>query len=235
MAEKNRYPQIPSTVWWGLRSILQKTPNATIDERLLGVQLGVQEAAARQYVAELKAVNILTEDSKATTLAQKWRLDDSYPDAVQELIKTVYPEGLITVAPPGEGDRPKIVNWFLREGLGQGAAGNKAATYLLLGSPTPNEAPTRNGSRSAGEDSGKRAAGGKKVSTSKPVTASQTTTSRQPATELEGKGDVNQQLHSGIMPLNINVQIHISADAGTDQIETIFKAMRRYLNDGSHN
>lgn len=33
------------------------------------------------------------------------------------------------------------------------------------------------------------------------------------------------------IPLNLNIQIHISADAGTDQIETIFRAMRMYLND----
>jgi hypothetical protein len=32
-------------------------------------------------------------------------------------------------------------------------------------------------------------------------------------------------------PLNVNVQIHISADAGTEQIESIFQAMRRYLYD----
>ena len=39
MADKTRYPQIPSTVWWGVRSILQRTPNATLDERLLGVDV----------------------------------------------------------------------------------------------------------------------------------------------------------------------------------------------------
>ncbi len=64
MAEKISYPQIPSTVWWGVRSILQRTPGATIDERLLGVQLGVQEAASRQYIAELKRVGILNDDNK---------------------------------------------------------------------------------------------------------------------------------------------------------------------------
>jgi hypothetical protein len=37
------------------------------------------------------------------------------------------------------------------------------------------------------------------------------------------------------MPLNINVQIHISAEATGAQIESIFSAMRRYLYDGPDN
>jgi peptide/nickel transport system substrate-binding protein len=37
------------------------------------------------------------------------------------------------------------------------------------------------------------------------------------------------------VPLNINVQIHISADAGSEQIEAIFNAMRRYLHEAPNN
>jgi hypothetical protein len=225
MAEKNRYPQIPSTVWWGVRSILQRTPNAAVDERMLGVQLGVQEAAARQYVAELKNVGILTDENRATPLAQRWRLDDTYMEAVRELATAAYPEGLLHVAPPGEADRQKIVSWFLQEGLGQGTAGNKAATYLLLTSPTPNEAPARGtASQSRKEASettrqtpmSRRVAGA--VSSGRTVRA------------VGGAKSPSHPLTEGI-PLNVNVQIHISADAGSEQIESIFSAMRRYLYD----
>jgi hypothetical protein len=224
MADKVRYPQIPSTVWWGVRSILQRTPSATIDERLLGVQLGVQEAAARAYVGELRSVGILTEEGKATPLAQRWRLDDSYAEAVQALIPAVYPEGLIHVAPPGEGDRQKIVSWFQREGLGQGAAGNKAATYLLLGSATPNEAPTRGAVKVSKDEGTKRSPSKAKAS---PTPQAKSTVS------AVKDGDVPKPVHGNpkteMMPLNVNVQIHIGADAGSEQIEAIFVAMRRYL------
>lgn len=235
MADKNRYPQIPSTVWWGLRSILQRTPNATVDERFLGVQLGVQEAAARQYITELRSVGILTEDSKASSLAQKWRLDESYPGAVEELIAAAYPEGLIAVAPPGEGDRQKIVSWFLREGLGQGSAGNKAATYLLLSSPVPNEAPARPGTRTSGDETGKRKAAATKPTNRRTAPPTQVQASNiSAADEFSEKNSPNSETARNF-PLNINVQIHISADAGSDQIETIFKAMKRYLHDTSNN
>lgn len=236
MADKTRYPQIPSTVWWGVRSILQRTPNATIDERLLGVTLGVQEAAARAYLVELRSVGILSDENKPTPLAQKWRLDESYPEAVEQIIQSTYPEGLIHVAPPGDAERQKVVSWFLREGLGQGAAGNKAATYLLISSPTPNEAPRGVVKAAQGE-------GAPRARTAVPKAERQAAASNRGGGRTSdnggsgdrgGKGDSGAGgLRSGsdAFPLNVNVQIHISADAGTEQIESIFQAMRRYLYD----
>lgn len=222
MAEKARYPQIPSTVWWGVRNILQRTPNATIDERLLGVQLGVQETAARQYISELRHVGLLTEDGKATPLASRWRLDDTYGEAVEAIVEQVYPEGLVHVAPPGEADRQKVVSWFLREGLGQGAAGNKAATYLLISSPEPNEPPTRGQQREGASAPARR-----KTPAVRESSQAANGVSKSSAKE----NDVGRTGRVETMPLNVNVQIHISADAGSDQIEAIFKAMKRYLYD----
>lgn len=232
MADKTRYPQIPSTVWWGVRAILQKTPSATVDERLLGVQLGVQEAAARAYINELKSVGILTEDSKASPLAQKWRLDDSYAEAVTEIVEEVYPEGLRHLAPPGEAERTKVVSWFLREGLGQGAAGNKAATYLLLSSLTPNEAPKPTSKASVEASAKPRQAKGPPMLKTKNGATNLDDQSKQDDQE---KGSRRARTGVETMPLNVNVQIHISADAGSEQIESIFQAMRRYLYDAPDN
>jgi hypothetical protein len=224
MADKARYPQIPSTVWWGVHAILNKTPNATLDERHLAIQLNVQPVAAKQYIAELIAVGILNEEFKATPLAMKWRLEATYPAAVQELISNVYPQGLIEIAPPGEGDRQKVISWFLQEGLGQGAAGNKAATYLMLGSKVPNEAPSRSSVRVAGEESKASTREAKAPARAKSVREH---TPKVPRSTAGNNGDHRVEN----IPLNVNVQIHISADAGSEQIESIFSAMRRYLYD----
>ncbi|MFC6490925.1 hypothetical protein [Nitratireductor sp. GCM10026969] len=229
MVEKPRYPQIPSTVWWGVRAILQKTPNATVDERLLGIQLQVQQAAARQYITELRAAGILNEECKATPLALKWRLDEKYLEAVEELLGLIYPEGLRHVAPPGEADRQKVVSWFLHEGLGQGAAGNKAATYLLISSPVPNEAPNRtNGGRGLKEEAAKRSTTATKSSA---VTGNQGAPRKSPERTVSSANGGKKSVAGDSIPLNVNVQIHISADAGSEQIESIFSAMKRYLYD----
>ena len=220
MAEKLSYPQIPSTVWWGIRNILQRSPNATINDRTLGVELNVQEAAARQYLAELKRVGILSEDNKATAIAQKWRHDETYREAVDEILANAYPEGLVQIAPPGAADRQKIVSWFTREGLGSGTAGNKAATYLLISSESPNESPAR-GIAAPSKGAAKKAAAPKRAQSQTPAPQSAKTPQR------------NTPSPAGAMPLNINVQIHISAEASGEQIESIFSAMRRYLYDGS--
>lgn len=225
MADKARYPQIPSTVWWGVRAILQRTPKAVIDERLLGVQLEVQEAAARAYLGELKGVGLLNDDNKATDIAQKWRLDETYEEAVREILTNVYPEGLFDIAPPGEADRQKVISWFLREGLGQGSAGNKAATYLLISSPNPNEAP-RFASKSQNSDAPRDVKDQSQQAAKKPR-AKAAATPKPRGGEKKPSGNGSNELP----PLNVNVQIHISADAGTDQIDSIFKAMRRYLYD----
>jgi len=215
MAEKNSYPQIPATVWWGLRGILQRTPTVTVDERFISVQLGVQEVAARQYLTELKRVGILTEDGRATSLAGRWRNSDTYWDAVQEILKSAYPESLLHVAPPEDQDRQKAIAWFTHEGLGSGTAGNKAATYLMIGSRTPNESPVRSASPQ------KTSSEVAKAAKTSPTKQAQSAGAR---AEASGR-------HVDLMPLNVNVQIHISADATGEQIESIFSAMRRYLYD----
>jgi hypothetical protein len=219
MADKASYPQIPATVWWGVRSILQRTPNTTLDERNLGVQLSVQETAARQYITELKRVGILSEENKATALAQRWRHDETYADAVDEILTNVYPESLTDIAPRGGADRQKIVSWFLREGLGSGSAGNKAATYLLISSASPNEAPTR-GSVTPQKTSSPKIGTSRKAVPAQPAGTIAKTNEGAPPSAATGK-----------IPLNINVQIHISAEASSEQIESIFASMRRYLYD----
>lgn len=221
--DKNRFPQIPTTVWWGVRAILNRTPNAVLDERFLAIQLNVQEAAARQYIAELISVGILNDEKKASPLALDWRIDSSYHGAVEKLVKKIYPQALIDLAPHDEGDRQKATSFFMREGLGQGAAGNKAATYFLIGAKTPNDSPARNTTKaklSTGATSGLP-----------DQRTGQATAQKRVASGGTERAKRVQRLTSDSVPLNVNVQIHISADAGTDQIEAIFSAMKRYLND----
>jgi hypothetical protein len=207
-SERTKFPQIPSTVWWGVRAILNRSPNSVIDERLLAIELTVQEVAAKAYVAELVAVGILNEDKRATPLALKWRLEEKY----QEAVESTYPESLRSMAPPETGERSKAISWFKHEGLGEGAAKNKAATYFMIGSPVPGESPSRS------VNAGVSAGSSRKVAKPKEPTPSQA----KPSSGVT---------HTDSIPLNVNVQIHIGADASSEQIEAIFSAMRRYLYD----
>lgn len=217
MADGSSFPQIPTTVWWGVRALLNKTPNAAITDDLLGVELQVQPAAARQYVTELKRVGLLNENNRATELANKWRMADTYADAVESILRSSYGEGLLTIA-PSPADRAKAVDWFQRQGLGEGAAKNKAATYFLLASPEPGESPRRAATGGAPRSRSAR----KTVSTDKPAVSV-------PTNDAE-RGSAQ---HGGVFPVNLNLQIHISAEATIDQIDAIFESMRKHLGNAT--
>jgi len=224
MADRTKYPQIPGTVWWGVRAILRKSPKATINIRLLGVELGVQGSAARQYLAELRHVGLIDDEGRPTELANKWRLDESYPKAVSQILERVYPDDLRSIAPPGDIDRNKVVSWFEHDGFGRGAANNKAASYMLIAASEPADAPGKPGQK---KGSVKKAPlpSAKKVPMSPKTPRS--------SADSGARSDEGTFQGGSTVPLNLNLQIHISADATSEQIEAIFAAMRRYLYDRS--
>jgi hypothetical protein len=208
--DKVNYPQVPSTVWWGVRGILQNKPSATIDAKLLSINLGVQEAAASAYVKQLQNLKVLDGDGKATATALKWRLDSDYAEAASALLEMNYPDTLRDTLPPAPENREKIVQWFMYDGLGRGAAGNKASTYLLIGSPTPNGADV--GVKAKPAKSKSTDVSKKEAAPNKPKPGSNSAPQAQQKVDPVGNG----------IPLNLNMQIHISADASNEQIEQVF-------------
>lgn len=215
MVDAVSYPQVPSNVWWGMRALLKRRPSIKVDDMLVASDLGVQIVAARQYLKELKRAGILDDEGRPTEVAHKWRNDETYLEAVDDIVRGLYPDSLVTVAPPGAADRSKVVSWFTHQGLGTGAAGNKAATYLLISAREPldlNSAPSKNKSSSSA----------KGESQANPATTNLTKTP---------KASAKADRRENSIPLNVNVQVHISADSSNDQIESIFRSMRRYLYD----
>lgn len=215
MADKTGFPQIPARVWWGVRDLINSRPKMKFDDSNLAATLNVQLAAARQYLGELKRIGMLDDQGAATELGERWRHDESYEAVVDELLAISYPEGLINIAPPGSADRAAVEKWFAHSGLGTGTAKNKAGTYLMIANDRPGETKIR----AAPQRSDKQESSTKK-SVAKPV-------------RRDVKEDTPERKKplQGSFPLNVNVQIHISADASGDRIESIFAAMRKYLHD----
>lgn len=225
MSEKTYYPQIPGTVWWGVRNLLQLKPTANFDARLLATQLGVQEVAAKAYLKQLVSVGIIDENGRATDLANRWRHNETYLEAADGILQSVYPESLLLACPPGEIEREKVVSWFMMDGLGKGSAGNRAATYILLASREPQDATSSVSTPAKPEKP-------KKTTRTKPATAqAQKNSETSDKVVSSMPAEKAPQHSSAAFPLNVNLQIHISADASGDQIDQIFKSMRTYLYD----
>jgi hypothetical protein len=217
MAEKTAgFPQIPARVWWGVREFLNRSPKMKFDDGSLAVTLNVQPAAARQYLTELKRIGLLDEKGAATELGSRWRHDEGYDSVVEEILRAAYPESLVNIAPPGGADRAAVERWFALAGLGTGTAKNKAGTYIMIANDRPGEANARPAPPRAEKTTERRQA-------AQPKAPAKQTPEHNPQRPRE-QG-------TSSFPLNLNVQIHISADASTDQIETIFAAMRKYLHD----
>lgn len=207
------YPQLPKGVWRGVWSILRKTPSRKLDEMALSAELGVQPTAAKAYAREFMKLGILDEEYRPTVLANRWRQDGEDAEIIKQILDSSYPEDLRDLAPVGDIDRGKIIRWFMNGGLGEGSAKNRAATYIMLSEGIGEDAsiPTRPTQRNNAPKQNDEKGAGRVASRAKPAAASP---------EAQG----------GFTPeLAVNVQIHISADATSDQIEAIFASMKRHF------
>lgn len=233
MADSTSYPQLPSTVWSGVWRILHDSPSRKIDENVLSIELGVQKTAARQYLKELQRLGLFNDDLSQTDLAKKWRQDGDDPDIISEILEKAYPRELIDLAPPQRLDREKISRWFVTQGLGAGAAQNKAATYMRVanGVSAIEQRQTANGAK-AKRGSGLRPSRSQSVSreaqsSSLPVAVEDENSQVNENEEKSGR----KSQRVGFPELAVNVQIHISADSSAEQIDAIFNSMRKYFDD----
>lgn len=213
--EKQSYPQIPSRVWWGIRDVFKARPSARLTEQTLASQLSVQPSAAKAYLKQMQIVGLVDENGGATEIASKWRNDPTYSEAVEEILAHTYPKELIDAYPSGSADLKKVTEWFQYGGLGAGAARNKASTYVLIADGYPNDAEKAPPGRE------------RKSVKDRPTGSEETRVQRKPAAATQGRSQKNDRI--SFPELNLNIQIHISADATTEQIEAIFAAMNKYL------
>lgn len=217
MAGDNIFPQIPSTVWKGVWSIFYKSPSRKLDENVLSAELNVQKTAARQYINELTRLKIIESSGSPTELASRWRQDGDDPQVIMDILKGAYPQTLLDLAPPDNLDRDKIVRWFLGQNLGEGAAKNKAATYIRIASGvSSSDSPRTSAPTESASTSPKR-----KLAPTRPASSGA-------RTEAVSKSD-NGVSRPKRPDLNVNIQIHISADASPEQIDSIFSAMSKYF------
>jgi hypothetical protein len=223
MAEASTYPQIPKSAYWALRRFLNKRPNVTLAGDLVAAEISVQPTAAKQYVIELQRLGILDGEAKLTKLGHEWRLDDTYRTATNSIIEACYPESLFALAHPGEAEKAKVMGWFAAQGLGTGSAGNKAATYLLLANDNSMGEGDASTSKKGSTSSGREGAAKRAARIAKQVPELGRAVAEQQGTFGE------QQNNQASIPLNINLQIHISADASPEQINLVFESMKRHL------
>lgn len=197
--------------------------------------LQVEEQPARQYISYLRQLGLIDSQNKPTQLAEDWRHDENYADVCRRILEATYPRELIDIAPPPSPSRERVTQYIMRRyKLGEGAAKNKAAQYMLLaagvnGPPQERAAKVSNNTNVKQIPKHKAAPSGQRAPKQE-LKNGNTSPEIQLNDPPSAKHALARQAAFETSPsLHINIQIHISLDSTSEQIETIFKQMSLHL------
>ena len=218
--DKRTFPRLPEKNWWTLRERFKQTMPNRVDADYLQSVLSLTSAgSAGNLIGPLRVLGLIDEEGRPTDRALGWRQDESYKQVCEDMLTDVYPASLRSAFSDPSVDPTGVTSWFSRNtGAGQKATSGMAALYTLI-SEQDLEAGRTNASTAA--------------SPKKKVAAKRAATKPKPKNGGESKVDETKDRYRRIEPaLNINVQIHISSDASSDQIDQIFKSMAEHLYGG---
>lgn len=221
--ETKTFPNIPVMHWNNLRTQFKRSIPGTITPNYLATVLDMTDISARTNILpSLRQIGLLDAEGKTNQdLAKKFRDDELYPKFCEEIIKKIYPQGLLDAFPDKDLNRDRVKKWFMNHtSVGDSAAGRIVAFYVALVEANPN--PTTTTTSTA------------KTKDSKPkVAKAQAKPEVKPKAEVKPEqktpSAASVQKHNSGPDLNINIQIHISSDASPDQIKSIFENMAKYV------
>ncbi len=216
---KKSYPMLPINHWWQLRKKFKQSIPGVVTEGFLATVLDMQPNSARANVLPfLKQLGIIDEEGKTGERANRWRDDEHYPEVCKAMLNEIYPKELLDAVPNPVTDRARAERWFAREtGTGAAAARRMAALYVVLAEADPSKQPSEHEK--------------KERPTRKPKEGSDDP-ARQRAVAAPAASAVSKHQPQEGQPapgLYINLQIHISADATSDQIDQIFASMAKHI------
>ncbi len=225
--EKKSFPMLPIAHWWQLRRQFKKSIPGAVTDNYVATVLGMQPNSARANVLPfLEDLGIIGEDNRPTERAALWRDDEHYAEVCKDILKEVYPQDLLDAVPDPNTNRAQADRWFAhRTRAGEAAVRRMAGLYAVLAEADASKQPDLDKKDAKERPARERPA--KERSASRPPTVSVPATVSNPNGYLhERERDRSRRVAPGI---NINLQVHISADATPDQIDQIFASMAKHI------
>jgi hypothetical protein len=219
--QKKSFPMLPIGHWWALRKRFRQSIPGVVTDNYVATVLNMTVTSARANVLPyLKTLGIIDEEGKTLPRAKLWRDDEHYSTVCKAALDEIYPKDLLE-AVPNPVDRTQAERWFGNHtGLGAVAARRMAALYAVLMEADASKET---------EDKAKNVTRDKDSSRSKPANRTRTETPPVPRNK-ENKPVTNNDHPLPLAPgININLEIHISADATPDQIDQIFASMAKHI------
>jgi hypothetical protein len=230
---KVSFPYMTAVQWFGIRAKLRQSVPKAIDVDWIMSALGTSDKGARNILPQLRAVGLVTSEGAPSDLALDLRDDGTYAEAASRILETLYPDSLRAAYDDPSVEASRVASWFMRNAkTGQATASMQAKLYLTLLKgelPSPDDAKTGStGTRKPKERPAKAAAAKTAAAITIPA-AQQESKSGAPDGQSGGDGaSAGRQANDG-PSLHIDLQIHISADAGHEQIDAVFESMAKHL------
>jgi len=241
---KVSFPYMTAAQWFGVRAKLRQSVPKAIDIDWIMSALGTSEKGARNIMPQLRAVGLVDPDGAPSELALDLRDDDTYSEAARRVLESLYPDGLRSAYNDPSEDASRVASWFMRNAkTGQATAGMQAKLYLTLLKgelPSPEDARAKVTPTTARKPKEPTAKGGRAKATpmrKKPQLHEQSEVDAEVRSGDDdsrgsgsgGGGAGERRRESGGPSLHIDLQIHISADAGREQIDAMFESMAKHL------
>ncbi len=212
------YPAIGKKPWAQVRARVATTPSWKVTDQSVSASLAMGSAAsARQNVINpLKKMGLVDDDGGLTDRGRKWRTEDGYAEACDEILAEVYPDTLVhLIDADGQPHRDAVRRWFDQQGYGSSAASQMTATFMLIASKAIPE-PVAPGS-----------ANGQAKKAAAPKAPAKKTGKQEE--ELPPPPPPPAPPASHGPNLHLDIQIHIPPDASAEQLDRIFASMAKHL------
>ena len=224
MADGNTYPRIPESNWWAIRAQFRRSmPPAITGSYLKSLLSLTSDKAASNLLAPLRQMKLIDENGKPTDRANEWRDDNKYGTICEQIVEEIYPPELRSLYPGPDFDKDKISQWFMTTSkLGEGASKLVASMYILLNSK---EVKTDvNNSNSNSTNANKKPNKNDKAKLKDSQSSGSKNGNSNSASPRLPNGSVSSSPN-----LHIDLQIHISPDASSEQIDSIFASIAKHL------
>ena len=213
---------LPVSHWWELRKQFKRSIPGVVTDNYLATVLDMKIDSARNNVLPyLKQLKIIDEEGKTSERAKQWRDDERYATVCKEMLAETYPKELLDAA-PGAEDRDKAERWFANHtGAGESAARRMTGIYTVLLQADAAKQPD--------QEKKDRPRPARFERPAVPPVAAQRRDVPPPPLMSSVHAEVRTPAKPAVPDININLQVHISADAAPDQIDQIFASMARHI------
>lgn len=213
--KKIQFPVITTKAWWVLRKKFKQSIPGVVTDQYIATILNMKPKSARSNILPaLKETKLIDQDEKPTELAKKWRDDKEYASVCEEIKKNIYPSGLLDAVPDPISDSDAGKRWFGQEtGAGENAVKKMLSFYKIL--------CEADASKSEEIKTGPKRA--------KTKTAAPKPIKPRSSKDDTPKDDTKDKRVLETPDININLQIHISADSSPEQIDQIFSSMSKHI------